>query len=61
MAKRERFQAQKLNSHDYERIESGAEAVKEGGFILSTCVALFYVTKKYGPSLIKNISKIIKV
>lgn len=60
MADQKRFQAQNLNSEDYEKTESGAKAVKEGGIILSALATLVFVGKKFGPGLIKNVSKVFK-
>ena len=56
MSERKRFQNQTLNSEDYEKIEEGAKAVKNGGAILAT--AVIGVCKKYGPALLKNINKL---
>ena len=60
MADQKRFQAQNLNSEDYEKTESGAKVVKDGGIILSALATLVVVGKKFGPSLLKNASKIFK-
>ncbi len=60
MADQKRFQAQNLNSEDYEKAESGAKVVKDGGKILAALWAFGYVGKKFGPSLLKNASKIFK-
>jgi len=59
MQERKRFQNQTLNSEDYEKTEEGAKAVKNGGAIL-TAVAVG-VGKKYGPALLKNLSKLRKI
>lgn len=59
MADQKRFQAQNLNSEDYERTESGAKVVKDGGIILSLA-GLVFVGKKLGPRLLRNASKIFK-
>lgn len=61
MAEKKRFQNQKLNSEDYENTEEGAKALKNGGKILGTLVLAVGVAKKYGPQLIKNISKLKKL
>lgn len=61
MADRKRFQNQTLNSEDYEKTEEGAKAVKNGGAILTAVALAVGVGKKYGPALIKNISKIRKL
>ena len=58
MSERNRFQNQTLNSEDYEKIEEGAKAVKNGGAILATAGLLIGVCKKYGPALLKNINKL---
>lgn len=60
MSERKRFQNQTLNSEDYEKIEKGAKAVKEGSAILATAGLFFGVCKKYGPSLLKNIKNLRK-
>ena len=60
MADQERFQAQNLNSEDYKKTEAGAKAVKDGGIILSAIASLVFVGKKFGPSFLKNASKIFK-
>lgn len=60
MADQKRFQAQNLNSEDYEKIESGAKAVKEGGIILSALAVFVVGVKKFGPSFIKSVSKVFK-
>ncbi len=60
MADQKRFQAQNLNSEDYEKTESGAKVVKDGGIILLALAPLVFVGKKFGPSLLKNASKIFK-
>ena len=61
MADQKRFEAQKLNSEDYQKVEAGAKAVKEGGIVLGALASLVVITKKFGPSLIENLSKVIKV
>ncbi len=60
MTERKRFQNQTLNSEDYEKIEVGAKAVKNGGTILATICLAFGVGKKYGPALLKNLRKLRK-
>lgn len=60
MADQKRFQAQNLNSEDYEKTESGAKAVKEGGIILPALATLVVVGRKFGPSFIKNVLKVFK-
>lgn len=61
MADRKRFQNQTLNSEDYEKTEEGAKALKNGGKILAALALFVGVGKKYGPALLKNISKIRKL
>lgn len=60
MADQKRFQVQNLNSEDYEKTELGAKVVKDGSKILSALAILGFVGKKYGPSLLKNVTKIFK-
>ena len=60
MAEQKRFQAQSLNSEDYQKTELGAKAVKEGGVLLTTLIACGVGVAKLAPSLIKNVSKIFK-
>ena len=60
MAEQKRFQAQSLNSEDYQKTESGAKAVKEGGVLLTALGTFVFVAKKFGPDLIKNASKVFK-
>ncbi len=61
MEEKKRFQNQKLNSEDYEKTEEGAKALKSGGTLLGVAVLAVGVVKKYGPSLIKSLSKIRKI
>ena len=61
MEERKRFQNQTLNSEDYEKVEEGAKAVKNGGAILTTLLLVIGVGKKYGPALLKNLRKLRKV
>ena len=60
MEEKKRFQSQKLNSEDYEKTEEGAKALKNGGALLGAFVVVAGAAKKYGPRLIKNVSKLIK-
>lgn len=60
MADQKRFRAQELNSKNYEKIESGAKVIKDGGLTILTLVSVV-VGKKLGPSLIKNVSKVFKI
>lgn len=60
MEERKRFQNQMLNSEDYEKVEEGARALKDGGKLLGAAVLFIGVAKKYGPAIIKNINKIRK-
>ena len=59
MEERKRFQNQTLNSEDYEKTEEGAQAVKNGG--LAALALAVGVGKKYGPALLKNLSKLRKI
>ena len=61
MEERKRFQNQALNSEDYEKTEEGAQAVKNGGKVLAALALAAGVGKKYGPALLKNLSKLRKV
>ena len=61
MEERKRFQHQTLNSEDYEKTEEGAKAVKNGGAILTAIALAIGVGKKYGPALLKNLSKLRKI
>ena len=61
MVDRKRFQNQTLNSEDYEKTEEGAKALKNGGKIAGAFVLTFGLAKKYGPGLIRSISKIRKL
>ena len=61
MQERKRFQNQTLNSEDYEKTEEGAKAVKKGGAILTAVAVAVGVGKKYGPALLKNLSKLRKI
>lgn len=61
MAKQKRFQSQTLNSEDYEKIEEGAKAVKNGSVIFSTICLAVGIGKKYGPALLKNLRKLGKI
>ncbi len=60
MEDQKRFQAQNLNSEDYEKTESGAKAVNDGVKILAALGPFVYLVKKCGPSFLKNASKIFK-
>ena len=61
MEERKRFQNQTMNSEDYARTEEGAKAVKNGSAILTALLLAVGVGKKYGPALLKNLSKLRKV
>ncbi len=61
MEERKRFQKQTLNSEDYEKTVQGAQAIKNGGIVLSAVALVVGVGKKYGPKLLMNISKFLKV
>ena len=61
MEERKRFQNQTLNSEDYEKTEEGAKALKNAGKIAAAFALLVGVGKKYGPALLKNLSKIRKL
>ncbi len=61
MEERKRFQNQTLNSEDYEKTEEGAKALKEGGALLGAAALFIGLAKKYGPGIIKAISKIRKI
>lgn len=61
MENRKRFQTQMLNSEDYEKTEKGAKALKTAGEILGIGALLIGVGKKYGPSLLKNLGKILRL
>lgn len=61
MKDQKRFQNQTLNSEDYEKMEEGAKALKNGGKILGALTLCVGVGKKYGPALLKNLSKIRKL
>ncbi len=60
MEERKRFQNQTLDSEDYEKIEEGAKAVKNAGAIATALAALVGVSKKFGPALLKNLSRLRK-
>lgn len=60
MAERKSFQSQTLNSEDYKEIEIGAKALKTG-IILSAAALFIGVSKKCGPALQKNLSKLRKI
>ena len=57
MGERKRFRNQPLNSKDYENTERASKAVKHGGAILGALVLAVGIGKKYGPELLKNMSK----
>ena len=61
MEERKRFQNQTLNSEDYEKTEEGAQAVKNGGKVLAGLALAVGFGKKYGPALLKNLSKLWKI
>ncbi len=61
MEERKRFQNQTLSSEDYEKTEEGAKALKNGGKILGAALLLGGVIKKYGPELLKGLSKLRKL
>ncbi len=61
MEERERFQNQMPDSKDYEKTEKKAEAVKTGGEILGVGALLVIIGKKYGPALLKKLSKLRKI
>lgn len=61
MEEQKRFQNQTLNSEDYEKTEEGAKALKNGGALLTVLGVAFGVGKKYGPALMKNLSKLRKI
>lgn len=61
MEEKKRFQNQTLNSDDYEKTEKGAKAVKKGGAFLTALAVVVGVSKKYGPALLKNLSKLRKI
>ena len=60
MADRKRFQNQTLNSEDYEKTEKNAKSLKNGGEILGAAVLIIGGFKKYGPVILKTLSKIRK-
>lgn len=60
MEEQKRFQNQTLNSEDYQKTEEGAQALKNGGVILGAIAVAIGVGKKYGPSLLRNLSKLRK-
>ena len=60
MADRKRFQNQALNSEDYEKVEEGAKALKNGGKLFTAVVIVFGVCKKYGPEFLKNLDRLRK-
>lgn len=61
MEERKRFQNQTLNSEDYEKTEEGAKALKNSGALAAAVAVAFGVGKKYGPALLKNLSKLRKI
>lgn len=60
MAERKRFQSQTLNNKDYEKTEEGAKAVKNGIAVFGGLAIVVGVAKKYGPALLRNVSKLLK-
>lgn len=60
MEEQKRFQNQTLNSDDYSKTEEGAKALKNGGKIATFVLVAGVAVKKYGPALLKNISKLRK-
>ncbi|RRK33461.1 hypothetical protein EBB54_20500 [Schaedlerella arabinosiphila] len=60
MAEQKRFQNQTLNSEDYQKTESGAQLLKDGGKVLGIVLLGAGVIKKYGPEIIKGINKVRK-
>lgn len=60
MAEHKRFKSQDLDSNDYAKTEEGAKLLKDGGKILTVGAFLVVVAKKYGPRVLKSITKLRK-
>ena len=60
MAERKRFKSQNLDNHDYEKTEEGAKLLKDGSKIVAAGAFLVVMTKKYGPRILKSITKLRK-
>ena len=60
MQEKKRFKKQKLDKKEYENIEAGVKAVKNGMKMLATFVPAVVGLKKYGPGVLKNIRKLHK-
>ena len=60
MEENKRFKAQKLDEEDYEKTESGAKLLKEGSVVLGAIITVGGLIKKFGPSIVKNASKVFK-
>lgn len=60
MAEKKRFKSQTLDSRDYEKTEESAKLVKESGLLLLSAGTFIGLAKKYGPTIIKSATKIIK-
>lgn len=60
MQEKKRFEKQKLDKKEYENIETGVKAVKDGIKILAVLITAATGIKKYGPDLLKNIRKLHK-
>ena len=60
MQEKKRFEKQKLDKKEYENIETGVKAVKDGIKILAVLFTAATGIKKYGPDLLKNIRKLHK-
>jgi hypothetical protein len=60
MAEQKRFQSQTLNNEDYQKTESGAKLLKDGGKVLGGFLLFVGVIRKYGPEIIKGINKVRK-
>lgn len=60
MAEHKRFKRQNLNSHDYAKTEEAAKLLKDGSIIVTAGAFLVIVAKKYGPRVLKSITKLRK-
>ncbi len=60
MAEHKRFKSQNLDSNDYAKTEEGAKLLKDGSKIAAAGAFLFVMTKKYGPRVLKSITKLRK-
>ncbi len=60
MTEPKRFQKQKLNDDKYMKTEEAAKVIKKGGTVLTAFALFCGLAKKYGPDILKGISKITK-